>query len=263
MDWEHLSEESEKVFIADSRRLSDARGSQTLVQFGPQRQSHDARLNSPQHWTQSSASRAFKALVKASALKGARQDFSFPGADPAFKFEMKENRRRLADDFQLPEEIEAYSSEFVSWTGSLRSHPLIGRVGRAERMGLAISLVSDVPEKVWYHGEWCKSRGKNCFNTRLTSENGCCIWYNEPEFLAETEEHLGVTIQCVGSDLKIPVNEFDGKVVYGERRSNAGSNYQTHVEQLAPTVQELASLEREAQNVYIRRQYGKCYPWLH
>ena len=59
----------------------------------------------------------------------------------------------------------------------------IGRVGRAERMGLAISLVSDVPEKVWYHGEWCKSRGKNCANTRLTSESGCCVWYNEPQVI--------------------------------------------------------------------------------
>lgn len=56
----------------------------------------------------------------------------------------------------------------------------IGRVGRAERMGLAISLVSKVPEKVWYHGEWCSSRGRNCYNTNLTDKGGCCIWYNEP-----------------------------------------------------------------------------------
>lgn len=56
----------------------------------------------------------------------------------------------------------------------------IGRVGRAERMGLAISLVSSVPEKVWYHGEWCSSRGRNCSNTRLTDESGCAIWYDEP-----------------------------------------------------------------------------------
>lgn len=55
----------------------------------------------------------------------------------------------------------------------------IGRVGRAERMGLAISLVSSVPEKVWFHGEWCSSRGKGCSNNRLTSEGGCCIWYDE------------------------------------------------------------------------------------
>lgn len=55
----------------------------------------------------------------------------------------------------------------------------IGRVGRAERMGLAISLVSSVPEKVWYHGEWCPSRGRNCQNTNLTNQGGCCTWYNE------------------------------------------------------------------------------------
>lgn len=55
----------------------------------------------------------------------------------------------------------------------------IGRVGRAERMGLAISLVSTVPEKVWYHGEWCKSRGRSCNNTQLTNVKGCCVWYNE------------------------------------------------------------------------------------
>lgn len=57
----------------------------------------------------------------------------------------------------------------------------IGRVGRAERMGLAVSLVSSVPEKVWFHGEWCPSRGRNCSNSRLTAEGGCCIWYNEPQ----------------------------------------------------------------------------------
>ena len=56
----------------------------------------------------------------------------------------------------------------------------IGRVGRAERMGLAISLVSSVPEKVWYHGQWCQSRGRNCWNTNLMEKKGCCIWYNEP-----------------------------------------------------------------------------------
>lgn len=60
----------------------------------------------------------------------------------------------------------------------------IGRVGRAERMGLAISLVSTVPEKVWYHGEWCPSRGRNCSNTNLTDQQGCCIWYNEPRVSA-------------------------------------------------------------------------------
>lgn len=137
----------------------------------------------------------------------------------------------------------------------------IGRVGRASRMGLAISLVSAVPEKVWYHGEWCSTRGRGCYNTRLTTEKGCCMWYNEPQYLADIEEHLGVVIQAVDKDLKVAIDEFDGKVVYGEKLKNPGSGYQTHVEQLAPAVQELAHLETQTQMIYLKRQYGKEYPW--
>ena len=45
-------------------------------------------------------------------------------------------------------------------------------------MGLAISLVSTVHEKVWYHSN-CSSRGKDCFNTSLVDKGGCAIWYDE------------------------------------------------------------------------------------
>ena len=82
----------------------------------------------------------------------------------------------------------------------------IGRVGRAERMGLAISLVSTVPEKVWYHGQWCSSRGKNCWNTGLVEQKGCCMWYNEMNYLGEIEDHLNVTIQQVGPDIVVAVS---------------------------------------------------------
>lgn len=100
----------------------------------------------------------------------------------------------------------------------------IGRVGRADRMGLGISLVSSVPEKVWYHGQWCSSRGRNCNNTNLTKQGGCCVWYNERTIcLADIEEHLNVTIQQVGADIKVPVDEFDGKVVYGQKKVNNGT----------------------------------------
>ncbi|KAJ1528368.1 hypothetical protein ONE63_006786 [Megalurothrips usitatus] len=135
----------------------------------------------------------------------------------------------------------------------------IGRVGRAERMGLAISLVSSLPEKVWFHGEWCPSRGRNCFNTRLTSEGGCCIWYNELQYLADIEDHLTITIQQVGADIKVPVNEFDGKVVYGQKRLNTGSGYVNHVAQMAPAVQDLAQLESKAQLLYLKRHYSKAF----
>ena len=57
--------------------------------------------------------------------------------------------------------------------------------GRAERLGLAISLVSRVPEKVWY----CKQKGYKPWlkpkerDTRTHEEGGHTIWYNEQELL--------------------------------------------------------------------------------
>jgi ATP-dependent RNA helicase DDX1 len=64
----------------------------------------------------------------------------------------------------------------------------IGRVGRAAKMGLAVSFASSVKEKVWYHSN-CSNRGKGCYNTNLTDRGGCCIWYNEQQvrllFIAE------------------------------------------------------------------------------
>nr|XP_037271589.1 LOW QUALITY PROTEIN: ATP-dependent RNA helicase DDX1-like [Rhipicephalus microplus] len=137
----------------------------------------------------------------------------------------------------------------------------IGRVGRAERMGLAISLVAAVPEKVWYHSN-CSSKGRNCFNTNLTDRGGCCIWYNEPQYLADIEDHLNVTIQQVEPDLKIPADEFDGKVVYGQKRREMGSNYATHTAQMAPAVQELAQLEKKSQSIFIQRYYLKDQSFL-
>ncbi|KAG8524782.1 ATP-dependent RNA helicase DDX1, partial [Galemys pyrenaicus] len=96
----------------------------------------------------------------------------------------------------------------------------IGRVGRAERMGLAISLVATEKEKVWYHV--CSSRGKGCYNTRLKEDGGCTIWYNEMQLLSEIEEHLNCTISQVEPDIKVPVDEFDGKVTYGQKRAAGG-----------------------------------------
>lgn len=133
----------------------------------------------------------------------------------------------------------------------------IGRVGRAERMGLAISLVSSVPEKVWYHGEWCKSRGRNCWNTSLTDNGGCCIWYNEPQYLADIEEHLNITIQQIERDMQVPSDKFDGKVVYGQKRQNQGTDYATHTAQMEPVVKQLTKLESEAQLLYLKRHLAK------
>lgn len=129
----------------------------------------------------------------------------------------------------------------------------IGRVGRADRMGLAISLVAMEKEKVWYHV--CPNRGKGCYNTKLKENGGCTIWYNEKELLSEIEEHLKCTITQCEPDIKVPVDEFDGKVTYGQRRATGGGLYKGHVDILAPTVRELANLEREAQTSFLHLSY--------
>lgn len=56
--------------------------------------------------------------------------------------------------------------------------PQIGRVGRADTMGLAISLVSEVPEKVWF----CTVKGlkpwmaPDSSNTLTTDKGGHTTW---------------------------------------------------------------------------------------
>lgn len=42
------------------------------------------------------------------------------------------------------------------------------------------------------------------------------------QYLADIEEHLNVTIQQVDPEINVPVNDFDGKVTYGEKKLNAG-----------------------------------------
>ncbi|KAE9552783.1 hypothetical protein FO519_004000 [Halicephalobus sp. NKZ332] len=124
----------------------------------------------------------------------------------------------------------------------------IGRVGRADRMGLAISLISTVPEKVWYH----KCQNRYCSNAKLVNQGGCSIWYNEIQSLAEIEDHLGITINKVSTEFEVPVNEYDGKVVYGLKRNEEQVQFeltQAAVE-LSGKAQELFTLEREAQLSY-------------
>ncbi|CAG7646258.1 unnamed protein product [Allacma fusca] len=73
----------------------------------------------------------------------------------------------------------------------------IGRVGRAERMGLA-------------YPPFPKRYG--------IMENG----YNESPYLTDIH-HLNITIAHVGTDMDVPCDEFDWKVVYGKKKAQLGS----------------------------------------
>jgi ATP-dependent RNA helicase DDX1 len=65
----------------------------------------------------------------------------------------------------------------------------VGRVGRADRLGMAISIVARGKEKVWFHQ--CKSRGSGCQDVRLVEEGGCGLWFDEPTYFAAIQKRLG------------------------------------------------------------------------
>ena len=48
-----------------------------------------------------------------------------------------------------------------------------------------------------------------------------------PQYLGDIEEHLGVVIDEAKSDMKVTANEFDGKVVYGQKRKHTGESIET------------------------------------
>jgi hypothetical protein len=64
----------------------------------------------------------------------------------------------------------------------------VGRVGRAEAQGLAISLVGAAKEKVWYYDK--KKWGGKTLSTKPADQGGCCIWYDEPSLMRGIEKRL-------------------------------------------------------------------------
>ena len=118
----------------------------------------------------------------------------------------------------------------------------VGRVGRADCMGLAVSLVAAQPERVWYHT--CPSKGKKCVNRNLVSTGGCTIWYNEPQYFAEINHRVGLGV----------IRPYDPNIaanLYG-RAVTATNGADAHVEELTPAVEYLAKLEQTIQRSFFR-----------
>lgn len=81
----------------------------------------------------------------------------------------------------------------------------IGRVGRANAIGLSISLVSKHEEKVWFHT--CGRKRSNlgsCSNRKLTSDGGCCMWLNELNMMREIEERTAIPVPELSLSLDLP-----------------------------------------------------------
>lgn len=131
----------------------------------------------------------------------------------------------------------------------------VGRVGRAERLGLAISLVSAQKEAVWYHT--CnKAKAGVCKNRNLVSAGGCVIWYNESKLLAEIEERLKNRIEELGTDFRRK-DSATTRLLYGSRigEEDVSSEAATRIEQLQPEVRKLVKMEEEAQALFFGLQH--------
>eukprot|EP00177_Eucheuma_denticulatum_P004059 GFKZ01007350.1.p1 GENE.GFKZ01007350.1~~GFKZ01007350.1.p1 ORF type:complete len:796 (+),score=104.74 GFKZ01007350.1:34-2388(+) len=128
----------------------------------------------------------------------------------------------------------------------------VGRVGRAERLGLAVSLVSTQKEAVWFHT--CKN-AKNgvCSNRKLVDAGGCVLWYNEPKLLAEIEKRLKGQIEELGADFRRKTSE---RQVYGARAGEEDLNAESakRVEKLQPAVRKLVRMEEEVQTLFFSLQ---------
>ena len=124
----------------------------------------------------------------------------------------------------------------------------IGRVGRAECMGLAISIVAsdDVKEQVWFHK--CNNRGKGCINRKTADKGGCTIWQDEGELLQAVEKRLHNKIPSLSPSYELPPELAELGIEYGEKAGPSKDSNIYHVDELRPAVAELYDLEILSQN---------------
>lgn len=67
-----------------------------------------------------------------------------------------------------------------------------------------------------------------------------------------------MTVPIVENSFDVPIDEYEGKVTYGEKRKgNGGLVYEGHIEQLAPSVTALASMEHLAQSSFLKMRASK------
>ena len=69
-----------------------------------------------------------------------------------------------------------------------------------------------------------------------------------------------MTIPHVTKKFDVPVNDYDGKTFYGAKKGRSEVSAQSHAAQLAPSVQQLAKMERLAQSTFLKMQAGQ--KWL-
>uniref|UniRef100_A0A7S0HCK1 Helicase C-terminal domain-containing protein n=1 Tax=Hanusia phi TaxID=3032 RepID=A0A7S0HCK1_9CRYP len=132
----------------------------------------------------------------------------------------------------------------------------IGRVGRADKMGLAISFVATEKERVWFCQKNVKGRGPGgrappCDDTRDYEVGGNCIWYDEQAILRDIEVLLGKSIERMPTDMKL--NPDLMQIKFGESKDDGTTQrVSAHLDQLRPVIQKLSSVESSVQSSFLR-----------
>ena len=141
----------------------------------------------------------------------------------------------------------------------------IGRVGRADSMGLAISLVAaNCEEKVWF----CTKKGykpwlnptKN--DVKSNKQGGHTTWLDESHALTEIERKLGnSTVESLGENYAIP-DHFGSIEQYGKTKKISVTIDEEQIRRLemyAPNVRALADLESQVSLSYwtLKRKFNQ------
>lgn len=124
----------------------------------------------------------------------------------------------------------------------------VGRVGRADHVGLAISIVATTPEKVWYHSN-CKN-ANSCKDTRLSEQGGCAIYYDEPQMLKDIEKYIDAPLDELTAELEQILLDPKQRAIYGAKRVKTVVAVDSHAAEIAPRLANLTSLEDQAYSLY-------------